>query len=252
MIQLDEKAVRERLRPRLDEARFRRAIENVTSDRLLLSLFLMSVSHGEGLGEAGVAAIGQKEIAALLYELRRQRLEEHGHMEAARLLAQELFPEFFAHGHYRYEDFVVGRDHYLRVREANRRRLRERGRQSRLNLYLTTTFGHEVMLELLFGAVIEALHRSALPQPLTERVELVLTTILRLEETRAGLIAQHNALLAADRASLSVGACDALARLARLTAADYEWAAELAVSEILVSYGPYADADAVRARLHGA
>ena len=249
MIELDEKALRERLRPRLAEARFRRAIENFTRDPLLLSLFLVTVSHGEGLGETGVAAIGDREIATLMYGLRRERLEEQGHMEAARLLAQDLFPEFFAHGQYRYEDYLFGRDHYLRVREANRRRLREHGRHSRLNLYLTTTFGHEVMLELLFAAVIEALRRSPLPRPVTERVELVLGAILRLEESRAGVIGQHNALLGADRAELSVGACDELARLGRLTAADYEWAAELAVNEILVTLGPYADAEAIRARL---
>src|SRR5262249_56214209 len=111
---------------------------------------------------------------------------------------------------------VPGFDSYFPVREATRRRLRERDRHSRLNLYLTTSFGFEVMVELLYGAVIDALARSPLPRVVRERVIFVLTVILRQEETHLGLIAQHNALLACDRSRLSTAAVEALVRLGHL------------------------------------
>src|SRR5262249_14839181 len=75
----------------------------------------------------------------------------------------------------------------------------------------------------------------------------VLTVILRQEETHLGLIAQHNALLAADRSRLSPAAVEALEQLGRLEAADYEWAAELAGREIVRLYAGYADAEKLRA-----
>ena len=248
-IALDEGAVVARLRPLADDATFRRGIETFTSDPRFLALFLMGVSQGEALGEAGVAAIGQEEIAGLMHELRRQGLEEHGHSEGARLAAQELFPELFDSQTFRWSEYVPGLDYYFTVREANRRRLRERDRHSRLNLYLTTSFGFEVMVELLYGAVIDALVRSPLPRVVRERVTFVLTVILRQEETHLGLIAQHNALLAADRSRLSPAAVETLERLGRLEAADYEWAAELAVCEVVRLYAGYADAEKLRAAL---
>jgi hypothetical protein len=248
-IALDERAVVARLRPLADDALFRRGVETFTRDPLFLALFLMGVSQGEALGEGGVATIGQEEIAGLMHELRRQGLEEHGHSEGARLAAQELFPEFFDGQTFRWSEHVPGVEYYFTVREANRGRLRERDRYSRLNLYLTTTFGFEVMVELLYGAVIDALARSPLPRVVRERVTFVLTVILRQEETHLGLIAQHNALLAADRTRLSPAAVEALARLERLEGEDYEWAAELAVREVVRLYASYADAEKLRASL---
>ena len=46
--------------------------------------------------------------------------------------------------------------HYLDVLQQNRERLKDRGVYSRLNLYLTTTFGYEIMVGLYYGAVIDA------------------------------------------------------------------------------------------------
>jgi len=250
MIELDEASVRDGLRPLIEDARFRKAVANVTGDRLLLSLFLVGVSHGEGLREAGLAAIGQEEIAALMHDLRRQRTDQPAQVDATKLVVQELFPEFFDHGQYRYED-VVGRDHYLTVRAANRRRLRERGRYSRLNLFLTTTFGHEVMTDLLHGAVVDALGRSPLPRSTTERVASVLATGPRREQAQLDVVTQHNALLAAPRDELSPSALEALELLGRLTAVDYEWAADLAVREIVAAYVPLADLEAARRRVLG-
>lgn len=249
VITLDETAVKARLRPRLRDPDFLRAVASLTNDRLLLSLFLMGVSYGEGLGEAGVAAIEDDEVARLMHDLRRQRLEEHGHADATRMVVAELFPEHFDGGCYRYEDHVFGKEYYFTVREQNRRRLRERDRYSRLNLYLTTTFGYEVMVDLFYGEVLEVLGRSTLPRTITARVEFVLTAILRQEETHLGLVEQHNALLATDRRTLSPGATATLDQLARVETADYEWAAERAVDEIVRAYAAYADADGVRARV---
>jgi len=248
MIELDEHAVRERLRPLTHDARFQRAIANVTGDRLFLSLFLMGVSHGEGLGEAGVAAIGQEEIAHLVGEVRPRRSEEIDRAEEIRRSVSELFPEYFEHGQYRYDDYLFGREHHLTVREANRRSLRERGRYSALNLYLTTTFGYEIMTALLYGTVIEGLGRGPLPREITERVAL----LLRSGAPQPGIVALHNALVAADRGRLPPAAHEALDQLGRLTADDYERAAEQAVSEVVAAYLPYADAAALRARLPGA
>jgi hypothetical protein len=250
-IELDEDAVRERLRPLIAVPSFAHAMARLVDDPVLLSIFLMGVSLGEGLGEAGVATIGEEEIAALMHDLRRQRLEEHGHMEGTRLVVRELFPEHFDGDRYRYADRLIGTDYYYTVREANRTRLRERERYSRLNLYLTTSFGYEIMVGLLYGAVIDALARSSLPRALTERIAFVLTVILRQEETHLGIVAQHDALLAADRRTLSPGAVAALARLALLGADDYGWVAEVAVREIVRTTAIYGEPARLRAHLAG-
>jgi hypothetical protein len=246
---LDERAVRDAMAPYLDDPDFARAIRNLVSDRLCLSLFLMGVSYGEGLGEAGVAAIALDDVASLIHDLRRQQLEEHGHMTGTRLVVEELFPEHFVDGTYRYEHAVFGREYYLIVREANRTRLRALDRYSRLNLFLTTSFGYEVMVDLLYGAVIGALAESPLPQPLVARIRFVLTMILRQEQTHVDIVTQHEALLAADRSRLSPAAVEALARLERLTADDYVWAARRAVEEIVPTMCAYADLEAVHARV---
>jgi len=245
MIVVDDMALRERLRPLVDDARLRQAIANVSADRLFLSLYLMGLNHAEGLDDAAIAAIGQEEIARLLHEPRPITGE-------ARLVAEVVFGEFFDHGQYRYEDHVLGRESYFRVREANLRRLRERGKYSGLNLYLTTTFGHELTSELVHAAMRDALGRSSLPRPVTDRVVSFLGKLPRPNETHVAIIARHNGLLVADRGSLSPRAIETLDLLGRLAAVDYEAAAELAAGEVVASWLPYADAAAVRARIGGA
>jgi hypothetical protein len=249
MIELDEKSVCDRLAPLMNDALFEQAMTNLVNDRLFLSVFLMMVSLGESLGEAGVAAIGQDEVASLMHELRRQELEEHGHSVGTRLIAEELFPEFFENGRYLYEASLTGVEYYFAVREANRRRLRERDRYSRLNLYMTTTFGYEVMVELFYGTVIRMLERSRLPRTARERIEFVLTMILRQEETHLDLVKQHNALCGAERTGLSAEAIAVLEQLGRLTREDYEWVADLAVREIVRGQSEYAEPEALRARI---
>jgi hypothetical protein len=246
---IDEKALCEGLRPMLDDRDFKRGLENIANDRLLLSLFLMGTSLGEGLGEQGIAKIAGDDLAALLRDLRRQRLEEHGHMDSTRIIAEELFPDHFVNGQYLYASHVVGPGYYYAVRETNRARLRGLGKYSRFNLYMTTSFGYEIMVELFFRAVIEAVKRSSLPDPMRERVEFVLTAILSQEETHLGFIEQHNALLAADRSSLSPAAAETLDKFALLSDEDYRSAAELAVSKIVETYRAFADADAARSRV---
>ena len=241
MITVDETGLRARLRAVIDDARLQKAIGNLTADPLLLSLFLVAAAHGEGLAEAGVAAIGEPEIAALL---------SPAASEATKLVVQDLFPEFFDHGQYRYED-VVGRDYYFTLRETNRRRLRERGRYSPLNLHLTTTFGYAVMVELVYGAVMDALARSPLPRPLTERAAAGLGTILRRDGNGPTIVARHNGLLAAPRDGLAASAREALRLLDRLTALDYESAADLAVREVVAAYAPWEDVEAARRRILG-
>ena len=251
-IDLDETEVRERLRPLARDPPFLRAVENVTADPLFLSLFLMGVSFGEALGEKGVTAIREDEVARQMHDLERQRLEEHGHAVGTRLIVEELFPQHFDAGRYRYEGSLFNREYYFTVREENRRRLKERGRYSRLNLYLTTSFGYEVMVELLYGAVLEALGRSPLPLRIRERVELVLTMILRQEETHLAIVEQHNRLLATERSGLSPQGAATLDALTLLEAEDYEWTADLAVREIVRAVAPYADAATARAYVDSA
>ncbi len=246
MIEVDEDQLRERLRPLAEDARFRDAIANATADPLLLSLFLMGASQGEGLDAAEVAAIGADEIAPLVRDVRPSRAA------AIRAAVEELFPTFFEHGQYRFDDHVFGRDHYFAVREANRRRLRERGRYSPLNLHLTTSFGAEMTTGLLYGVVGDALGRSPLSRAVTDRVVAVLAPGSGGGRTDTSLIARHNALLlAADRGFASPAAREAVALLRQLTAADYVWAAELAAREMVASYVPYADPLALRARIVG-
>jgi len=243
MIALDAGALRERLRAVIDDARLQKAIANVTADRLLLSLFLAGAAHGEGVAEAGVAAIAEPAVADVLCPAGAET-------DPTKLVVQDLFPELFDHGQYRYED-VVGRDYYFTLRDANRRRLRERGRFSRLNVHLTTTFGYAVMVDVVYGAVIDALGRSPLPRALAERAAAVLATIVGRDGSATAVVARHNALLAVPRDTLSPSACEALQLLERLTALDYEWAADLAAREIVAAYAPWADADAARRRILG-
>ena len=110
----------------------------------------------------------------------------------------------------------------------------------------------KVLHRVLYGALIEAIGYSTLPQAARQRIEFILTALLRQEETLLGLIAQHNALLAADQGRLSIEAVTSLDQLALLTDDDYKWAADLAVREIGETYCAYADLDAVRALVLGA
>ena len=230
MIELDEASLQEEFKPLFRLPEFERALTNVMNDRLSLSLLLMALSYLEGIGELAIGAIRQGEVAQLMHDLRRHELEEHGHMIGIRLVVEELFSEFFEAGRYRYENFVyekVGKVYSLTVRETARRRLRQLGRYSPLNLYLTITFGGEIVVQVLYAVLIDALERSTFPAALKDRVRFVLQLILDQEETHDVLLAeQHNALLGSDRSSLSAEAREMLDQLGRLTGDDYRWTTE--------------------------
>lgn len=245
-IDLDEDALVAELAQRLDGEAFRAGLATLASDRFFVTFFLVSVSQGEGLGEAAVGMIGHEELAKRIRELDRQREEEHGHMERTLDVARELFPEFFDDGRYRHPEALMGRHYYVTVLEANRERLAELGRRSRLNVYLTTTFGYEVMVALLYRAVADAVAASPLPEATRRRVGDVLEGILAEEATHLGIVDQHNGLLATPRDELSPDACTMLDALARLEAADYVFAAELAVEQVVAMMERYADGDAYR------
>ncbi|MDX1648432.1 MAG: hypothetical protein R3263_01135 [Myxococcota bacterium] len=249
-IHLDEAATRARLARYLEDDRVREGLRAMTSDRALLAFFLMSVSEGEAMGAAGVAAIREEEIARLIHDIERQEREEQGHHQLSGDLARELFPEFFdAEGRYLHAGNLTGREYYTAVLQENRARLKERGAYSRLNLYLTTTFGYEVMVALYYGAVIEAVERSDLPAAVRARIASQLRRILAEEETHLEIAEQHDALLRSDRSGLGPAAVEMLEKLAALTAEDYEWAAELCMRHIAEMAGRYAAGPAYRAEI---
>jgi hypothetical protein len=250
-IELNEEATREKLAHTMTHPAVVRGIREMVADPFLLAFFLMSVSEGEAMGEAGVAAIREEEIAQLIHDIERQEREEAGHKQLSRDLARRLFPEYFEDGEYRYRDKLTGRDYYLAVLRENRRRMKERGSYSRLNLYLTTTFGYEIMVGLYYGAVIEAVAASDLPTPLKDPIVAQLRRILDEEETHLAIATQHNALLEADRAGLSPRTEELLEGLEALTADDYEWAAELSMKEVVGLIGRYADGPGFRAEIEG-
>ena len=139
--------------------------------------------------------------------------------------------------------------YYLAVLETVRTRLKENGSYTRLNLYLTTTFGYEVMVLLLYQAVADAVDRAPLPRATRERIVALIGGILAEEETHVGLVNQHNALLATPRSGLSRQAKQMLDALASLSADDYRFAAELAVSQVALMLNKYVDAPAYRAEI---
>jgi hypothetical protein len=239
-VELSESEVRQKLAFHLDGEKVRRGLDEMVADPFLVAFFLMGVAEGEGMGAAGVAAIREEEIARLIHDMERQEREEQGHERGARDLARELFPELFDAGEYRYAPMLTGREYYLSVLQANRQRLKERGLYSRLNLYLTTTFGYEIMVVLLYGAVIEAVEASELPAEMKTRVAAELRRILAEEETHLEIEDQHNALLAADRSALGPRALELLDALGRLTADDYHAAAELSMLAIAKMMDRYA------------
>lgn len=230
MINLSEADLAMVVQPFLRSPTLRSALATIVNDRLSLSLFLTGVSYVEGIGELAVSAIRQSEVARLMHDLRRHELEEHGHMVGIRLIVQELFPEHFVDGKYRFESFVsekVGREWYLMIRDTVRRRLRQRDCYSPLSMYLVITFGGETMVEQLYETVIEVLDGSTLPADVRERVSYVLRMILVQEETHDVLLSdQHNALLRCDRGTLSAEASGMIDALERMTADDYKWTTE--------------------------
>ena len=248
-IDLSEIGTRHRLAHFMDEPIVVRGIQAMVSDRFLLAFFLMSVSEGEAMGEAGVAAIREEEIAQLIQDIERQERDEAGHKQLSLDLARELFPEFFDDGRYRYADRLSGREYYVTVLQRNRERLQERDAYSRLNLYLTTTFGYEVMVGLYYRAVLEAVEASDLPDAMRERLAGQLRQILEEEDTHLEIATQHDALLAADRSRLSPRTVELLECLERLTADDYEHAAELSMRQIVQTVSRYAEGARYRAQL---
>jgi len=245
-IALHEAELRSKLASILEGPEVRRGLREMVADRFLLAFFLMSVSEGEGMGEAGVAAIREEEIAHLLHDIERQQREEGGHQRGSLELAQELFPEFFEAGQYRYASRLTGREYYLSVLQQNRQRLKERGLASRLNLYLTTTFGYEIMVVLYYGAVIDALGEAKVPRTVRERMQAELRRILAEEETHLEIEDQHNTLLACDRSSLGPRALEMLEALEHLQVEDYHWAAELSMRELAKMIARYADGPSFR------
>jgi len=236
-MELDERGLRDQLKPLLRTPSFDQTITSITNDRFMLSLFLAGVSYLEGIGELAIGAIRQAELSRLMHDLRRHELEEHGHMEGIRLVIAELFPELCANGHHIYERYVyetAGQEYYHKLRETTRRRLRQLGRYSSLNLYLLITFGGETLVELLYSAVIEILEHSTLPPAITERVGFILRMILAQEETHDVLLtAQHKELLTADRTGLSPTAVSMIEQLGQLTGEDYRWTAEYMIREFV-------------------
>lgn len=246
---LDESALCGELEPLLDDDRCRQGIANLAGDPFFVAFFLASVSQGEGLGESAVALIGQEELARRIRDLKKQELEERGHKEQTIEVAVALFPEYFEDGRYLYEKALQGTPYYVEVLEENRRRLKEIGRYSRLNLYMTTTFAYEVMVMLLYRAVADAIERSALPEGPRARVVDVIERILGEEETHLSVVDQHNALLAVTRSELSEAAASMLDVLGELEAEDYRFPAERAVRQVVAMMRRYADAAAYRTEI---
>lgn len=247
---LDEQALLSRLSHECLGQRFRRGIEALAGDPFHLAFFLASVSQGEGLGENAVGLIGEDALARRIGDLERVEAEERGHKERTLCVAQDLFPEFFEGGRYRYDESLEGRAYYVEVLERNRQRLKQRGRYSRLNLYLTTTFGYEVMVMLLYPAVAEAVRASQLPEATRARVGRVLDGIIEEESTHLGILEQHEALLATSPEGLPPEAQEMLAALGKLEADDYVYCAELSVRHVAEMMQRY-DEPGRRAQIEG-
>lgn len=251
-IELSEEAIRAKFAHYMNAPEVVRGIREMISDRFLLAFFLMSVSEGEAMGEAGVASIREDEIAALIHDIERQQIEEAGHKELSLDLARSLFPEFFEDGAYRFANQLTGREYYVAVLQANREHLKERGAYSKLNLYLTTTFGYEIMVGLYYGAVLDAIAASDLEPALKEPLLRQLRRILDEEDMHLEIATQHDALLAADRSALGEKTRELLGRLEALTADDYAWAAELSMKQIARTIARYAGGARYRAEIEAA
>lgn len=253
MIALDESALRAKLAHYLEADVVRQGLREMAADPFLLAFFLMSVSEGEAMGEAGVGAILEEDLSALLRELERQQKEEAGHKQLSQDLARELFPAYFdADGSYRYAAKLSGREYYIAVLQQNRQHLKDRGAYSRLNLYLTTTLGYEIMVALYYQAVIDAVKASPLPPAIRERVAAQLQRILAEEETHLGIGAQHEQLRLADRSGLAPRTAELIDRLDSLREEDYAFAAELSMRKIVEMAGRYAAGASYRAEIESA
>jgi hypothetical protein len=248
-IELREAETCENFSSYMQDTGLRTGMRELAADPFFVAFFLMTVSEGEGMGEAGVAAIRQDEVAGLLHDIERQQHEEARHKTGTRDLARKLFPEYFTNGEYRFSKRLTGAEYYLSVLEQNRRHLKERGRYSRLNLYLTTTFGYEIMVVLLYEAVIKAIATSSLSESIREACGTELRRILAEEETHLEIEDQHNALLAADRNKLSVQAAQMLSALEDLEVDDYQWAVRASMDEIVRMMSRYAEPTAFRAHI---
>jgi hypothetical protein len=248
-IELSEDAIRAKFAHYMDEPQVAKGIQEKIHDRFLLAYFLMSVSEGEAMGEAGVASIREEEIAELIHDIERQQVEEAGHKQLTLDLARELFPEYFEAGRYRWADRLFGREYYVSVLQQNRDHLKERNAYSKLNLYLTTTFGYEIMVGLYYGAVLDAIAASDLEPGLKDPLLSQLRRILDEEDTHLEIATQHNHLLAADRTGLSERTVELLEKLEALSADDYEYAAELSMKEIVKAIGRYAEGARYRAEI---
>jgi hypothetical protein len=248
-IELSEDATRARFVHYMDEPQVVKGIQETINDRFLLAFFLMSVSEGEAMGESGVASIREEEIANLIHDIERQQIEEAGHKQLALDLARELFPEFFDDGHYRFSDRLSGREYYVAVLQQNRDHLKQRGAYSKLNIYLTTTFGYEIMVGLYYSAVLDAVATSDLEPGLKDPLAKQLRRILDEEDTHLEIATQHNHLLEAALEGLSPKTIELLEGLGALTADDYEWAAELSMKQVVKTIGRYADGARYRAEI---
>ena len=236
-MKLDERELRQQLKPLLWNPVVDRLLTRVTNDRTLLSLFLSGVSYLEGIGELAIGAIRNSEMSHLMHDLRRHELEEHGHMTVIQLLIEELFPDLCRDGRHVFESEMfdaAGRQFYHKLRDTARRRLRQLGRYSSLNLYLLFTFGGETLVEMLYGRLIDSLESSTLPRETTERIEITFRMILAQEDTHDVLLTdQHDKLLQADRTGLSASAVETLDCLGRLTTEDYRWMSEFIIREFV-------------------
>ncbi len=248
-IELSEDATRAKFAHLMKEPQVVKGIHEKIHDRFLLAYFLMSVSEGEAMGEAGVKAIREEEIASLIEDIERQEREEAGHKQLTLDLARELFPEYFDEGGYRWADRLFGREYYVTVLQENRDYLKARGAYSKLNIYLTTTFGYEIMVGLYYGAVLDAIAASDLETGLKDPLLKQLRRILDEEDTHLEIATQHDHLLEADRAGLAPGTVELLRKLELLTAEDYEYAAELSMKQIVKTIGRYADGARYRAEI---
>lgn len=238
-LELDEATLACRLQSLLEGPRVRWGLARLANDSFFLASFLVTVSEGEGLGESGVAIVGQRELARRIRELRRAEDGPAGPRERTLGATAEIFPEYFDASGYRYRPIPDGRAYYRGVLQENRAHLAQCGRRSRLNLYLTTTFGYEVMVAILYPAVAEEMARSRLSAAVRQQVAGLLEDVLSEEGTHLGVIDQHNALLSVPRIEFTSGARDMLDALARLRAEDYAFAAELSVRRAAELMGHY-------------
>ena len=257
-LKIDERALMKRLERKLDDDRLRQGVQTLAGDRFFLAHFLASVSQGEGMGENANAVgtmyqplegAGHEELAARIADLERQASDARRHRKQTIDAAQALFPEYFDRGRYRYEAGLPGALYYRTALAANRARLKERDRYTRLSFYLTTSFGYEIMVAMLYRLVADAVRVSSQFGEVRGRVARLLEGILDQETAHLGIPDQHNALLETPRRGLSERSCAMLDALEELEAEDYEAMAVLCVDQMVVLTGGWADKRRARAEI---